>query len=140
MSSLCIAKYNVLTGFSEFQFCDNHGQNLIGVYEFALKCVIFKLKKQITQYEIVCLKCNIVNSVVKNQDGSIVGIHSPIEYFQLKGEKNTFVLQKFSNTGEYFMFADKTQVQFWVTNLSEKKVDIELSVQFSFRKKDCHNG
>jgi hypothetical protein len=88
----------------------------------------------------VCLKCNIVNSVVKNQDGSIVGIHSPIEYFQLKGEKNTFVLQKFSNTGEYFMFADKTQVQFWVTNLSEKKVDIELSVQFSFRKKDCHNG
>ena len=136
MSSVCLAKFNQNTGFSDFLLCDIHGQSLIGIYEMSVKCVICKLKKTISEIELFSLRCSIVNSPIKNQNGTVLGDHSPLEFFELKGQKDTIILRVFSNP-DYFVFADKTIIKFWLTNLKERKVDVDLCVQFTYRKKNC---
>ena len=95
MSSVCVAKFNQKTGFSEIILCDIQGQSLIGIYEMCVKSVICKLKKTISEIELFSLRCSIVNSPIKNQNGTVVGDHSPLEFFELKGEKDTSILRVF---------------------------------------------
>ena len=134
-----VPKYNQKTRFADYLFSDINGQQLVGVYELALKSVILIPKREIRENEIFSLRSDIIASAVKNHDGSVVGEHSPIQYFELSfAGKNTSVLKVFDSK-ELFTFADRSIVQFYIADLKEKKVvDIEFCVHFTYRRKTCN--
>ena len=134
-----VPKYNQKTRFADYLFSDINGQQLIGVYELSLKSVILKPKRDFRENEIFSLRSDIIASVVKNHDGSVVGEHSPIQYFELSLAGRGASVLKVFDSKESFTFADRSIVQFYIADLKEKEVvDIEFCVHFTYRRKTCN--
>ena len=134
-----VPKYNQKTRFADYLFSDINGQQLIGVYELSLKSVILKPKRDFRENEIFSLRSDIIASAVKNHDGSVVGEHSPIQYFELSPAVRDVSVLKVFDSKELFTFADRSIVQFYIANLKEKRVvDIEFCVHFTYKKKTCN--
>ena len=134
-----VPKYNQKSGYADYLFSDINGQQIIGVYELSVKSVILKPKREIRENEIFSLRSDIIASAVKNHDGSVVGEHSPIQYFELSPAVRDVSVLKVFDSKELFTFADRSIVQFYIANLKEKRVvDIEFCVHFTYRKKTCN--
>ena len=68
--------------FCQYDLLDKTGENLIGVYEAAMRTLIVQNDPAINQ-NVYVLYSNIVTSYKRDDNGRVVGTFTPVDIFQL---------------------------------------------------------
>lgn len=118
--------------FARKVLVNEHAQALIGVYEFYVTSVNVKL---LSNYNNQCgiLCSNLVTSFELNSENTLEKIYQPLQLLELQGRSGTSKVFTFENPNLQ-QFSDISECTFWIDDLSRRKLNIELTVLFSFRK------
>ena len=107
--------------------CDDHSQNLIGIY--TLKVLKVHYKTQHTN-KLAILASNLKSNIKINEQRKISRIYSPLDIFKIDGEDIYSV-----NSSAEIDFHDQEVVKFWLQTTENVKISSEINVHFMFWKK-----
>ena len=105
----------------------------VGVYEISFKALALKYLKDTPEIHGV-LYCNLISSYELDGKGTLKHIYSPIQIIQLAGANEKLQLIHLNNQHCY-TFADNSSIKLWLQDFDSKRIDIEMNVLCSYRKK-----
>lgn len=121
--------------FCQYDLLDKTGENLIGVYEAAMRTLIVQNDPAINQ-NVYVLYSNIVTSYKRDDNGRVVGTFTPVDIFQLNNANDNIGHQIIQLKSDfYYKFHDINAITFWLQTMNgTEPINLNLTLHFSFRK------
>ena len=129
-----IVPYNRNSKLSEKNFCDSHGQKVLGVCEITFKSLALEFLEDLNDKQCI-LCCNFLAAFEIDAKGTLKRTFSPIQMLQLSGRRGKFQVINLSQQ-PYHQFSDNSNIKIWLQDLDSNKIDISMSVHCAYRKKN----
>ena len=127
MQQFRLAEFDSKKNCAQEILCGENYQNLVGIHRIKVLKVHYKAQEE---HKLAILACNLKSNIKINQDRQISRIYSPLDIFEIKGEK----IINLSSCVE-FDFHDQEVVQFWFQTTNNVKIEAILNVHFLFWKR-----
>ena len=127
-----IAKYQATNfGFATKRLVNSLSQPLVGIYEFKVQSLVVTYLQ--TTNSIAKLCCSALTTFEINDDNQLRKVYQPLHIFELNGRTNTKKVFDCNNTSNH-QFVDLDVLEFWLSDMNDVKIVIDLDVLFMYKK------